>query len=370
MFQRMVDALRSSPSPASPCTDTALDGSVAAAIDSAFRSLDEFDIQRTLGTGSYGRVLLVRHRSSNMFYALKKLRKSEIVRLRQVEHTNNECRLLQRSHWRQVPFVVALKGCFQDATSLYLLLEYVPGGELFSLLRKLRTLPAFVAQFYAAQVVLAMESLHADGILYRDLKPENLLLHRNGYLRMADFGFAKQLSPDGDGLTWTFCGTPEYLAPEIIVATNGYGRAADWWAVGVLIYEMLAGQPPFFHDNHMRLYDMIVNAALQFPSGFDPAAKDLVSRLLDRNVTRRLGVLQGGAMDVKQHAWFRGLDWAKLQREELRAPFRPKVADDGDASNFDFYPEEEDATVGSAGGADGDCLYEKFPDFPIIPPCN
>jgi serine/threonine protein kinase len=363
-IQKVVDVFRSPspPPPAIPNNEiiSPISGQIMQQ-QQQFQGLQDFEIYRTLGTGSYGRVLLVRHRETNVFYALKKLRKGEIVRLRQVEHTNNECRLLRLAN--EHPFIVGLRGCFQDTSCLYLVLDYVPGGELFTLLRKLRTLPAFVAQFYAAQVALTLAYLHERNVLYRDLKPENLLLHRSGYLRLADFGFAKQLPPDGDGITWTFCGTPEYLAPEIIASTSGYGKGADWWALGVLIYEMLAGQPPFYHDNHLKLYDLIVNGPTQFPPGFDPLARDLVQRLLEKTATRRLGVLALGPQDVLQHAWFRGVDWAKLRAEQLRAPFKPKVIDDGDASNFDFYPEED----GTNNAPIEDCYYDKFPDFPIVP---
>ena len=325
-------------------------------------SLSDFELRRTLGTGSYGRVLLAKHNPTGQFFALKKLRKNDIIRLRQVEHTNNECRLLSSiSNGFNVPFIVGLRGKFQDNNCLYLVLDYVPGGELFSLLRKLRTLPVFVAQFYAAQVAYALACLHDHGIIYRDLKPENLLLNKSGYLRMADFGFAKELSSDNP-ITWTFCGTPEYLAPEII-ASNGYGPAVDWWALGILIYEMLTGHPPFYHESHLRLYDLIANAPLRFPDTFDNSARDLVTKLLERTPTKRLGVLVNGPQDVLNHTWFRGIDWNKLVAEQIRPPFKPKVANDGDTSNFDSYPEESPS---SAAQHMEDPAYERFPDFPVI----
>ena len=324
--------------------------------------LQDFELRRTLGTGSYGRVLLAKHIPTGQFFALKKLRKGEIIRLRQVEHTNNECRLLAAiSAGFKVPFVVGLRGKFQDNDCLYLVLDYVPGGELFSLLRKLRTLPIFVAQFFAAQVAYTLSCLHEHGVIYRDLKPENLLLNKSGYLRMADFGFAKELSSDNP-ITWTFCGTPEYLAPEII-SSNGYGPAVDWWALGILIYEMLTGHPPFYHENHLRLYDLIANASLRFPETFDYSARDLVTKLLERTPTKRLGVLVNGPQDVLNHPWFRGIEWEKLVAEQIRPPFKPKVASDGDASNFDSYPEEVSS---AAAQSIDDPAYERFPDFPVI----
>lgn len=192
-----------------------------------------------------------------------------------------------------------------------------------------------MAQFYAAEVALALEYLHERNIIYRDLKPENLLLCHDGHLRLTDFGFAK-LVPEN---TWTLCGTPDYLAPEIVMS-RGYGKAVDWYALGVLIYEMLLGAPPFYHENQMKLYENIVHQAVRFPAGFDPVAKDLLEQLLEKNPVKRLGVLVGGAEDVKRHPWFRDVKWEAVAGLRMKAPYKPKVAHPGDASNFDEYPEE------------------------------
>lgn len=195
--------------------------------------LDEFVLSATLGTGTFGRVRLVKYRVNDNFYALKILKKSEILRLKQFEHIKSEVKILSKlSH----PFIVNLLGHFQDDGKLYLLLEYVQGGELFSYLRKQGNLPEDISKFYVAQLVLAFAHLHQMGIIYRDLKPENLLITNNGYLKVTDFGFAKEVKDR----TWTLCGTPEYLAPEII-QSKGHGKAVDWWAIGVLLFEMLAG---------------------------------------------------------------------------------------------------------------------------------
>lgn len=294
---------------------------------------EDFQIGRTLGTGSFGRVSLVFHVPTRTYYAMKKLRKSEIVRLRQVEHTNAERHLLsQIDH----PFIVRLLCTFQDAMNLYMVMEYVCGGELFSLLRRVRCLPPFVATYYAAQVVLGIEYLHSHDIIYRDLKPENLLIDRSGNIKITDFGFAKVV-PD---VTWTLCGTPDYLAPEI-VQSLGYGKAVDWYSVGVLVYEMLVGSPPFYNESHKILYENIVHKRAYFPPGFDWVAQDLIERLLEKDPRNRLGSGAGGAAEVKAHAWFREVDFELLAQGKVRAPFKPKVADDGDASNFDAYPDEQ-----------------------------
>ncbi len=321
-------------------------------------NLKDFEVGRTLGTGSFGRVLLVRHRVTGTYYALKKLRKADLIRLKQVEHTANERRLLEAA--RNHPFLVQMIGTCQDDGYLYVLMEYVGGGELFSLLRKVKTLPSFVAQFYAAQVLLAFEHLHAQDIIYRDLKPENIIISPEGNVKLVDFGFAK-IVPD---CTWTVCGTPDYLAPEII-QNRGHGRGVDYYALGVLIYEMLAGFPPFYHENHQKLYDNILNAPLRFPSSFDVNARDLITQLLERNPARRLGLQAGGILEIKAHAWFKDVNWEQLKSLSIRPPYRPKFGSSGDCSNFDTYTEEtqEEIEAATRGQYSVEEMASFFPDF-------
>ncbi|GAA5878131.1 hypothetical protein JCM1840_002251 [Sporobolomyces johnsonii] len=286
-------------------------------------SLGDFDMLDTLGTGTFGRVLLARLRTSQArpaqtqphYFAMKVLEKSTVVRLRQVEHVNSERSTLALI---QHPFVVNLFCTFQDEQNLYLLLEYVQGGELFSHLRRAGRFSADVARFYIANLILALEHLHEHDIIYRDLKPENLLIDATGHIKVTDFGFAKYV-PDR---TYTLCGTPEYLAPEIITAT-GHGAAADWWALGVLLFELLAGYPPFFADNPLEIYEKILTGKFGVPHHIDPVAKDLIRRLLTADLTKRLGNLKNGAQDVKNHQWFEGVDWDAVKRKEIRAPIIP-----------------------------------------------
>ncbi|TPX32142.1 hypothetical protein SmJEL517_g04729 [Synchytrium microbalum] len=294
--------------------------------------LSDFQIMNTLGTGSFGRVHLVQELATKEYRALKVMKKSEVVRLKQVEHTINEKTILEQLRH---PFLVHLYGTFQDSQNLYLVLDYIPGGELFTYLRKSGRFPTAVARYYAAQVVLAFEFLHDREIIYRDLKPENLLIDSKGNIKITDFGFAKYV-PD---VTWTLCGTPDYLAPEIIQA-KGYGKAVDWWALGVLLYEMIAGHPPFYDEDHFKLYEKILAGKLRFPIHFDGDAKDLVRRLLTADLTRRFGNLRGGAADIKAHKFFAGVDWKSLVEGRIAPPFIPKSSGPADTSNFDTYPED------------------------------
>lgn len=282
---------------------------------------------------------------------MKVLKKTEVVRLKQVEHINSEKEILSQI---DCPFIVKLYGAFQDNRNLYMLEEYVIGGEMFSHLRRAGRFSDETTKFYVSQIVLALEYLHNLDIVYRDLKPENLLIDISGNIKITDFGFAKKV----EDRTWTLCGTPEYLAPEII-QSKGHGKAVDWWALGILIFEMLAGYPPFFDDNPFGIYEKILAGKIQFPSHFDPNAKDLVKKLLTADRTKRLGNLKGSSQDVKSHKWFADVDWDAVLNCKIEAPIIPGCSHPGDTTNFEKYPEEDD-------GDDGDdsdphrSLFENF----------
>lgn len=295
-------------------------------------SLADFQLMRTLGTGTFGRVYLCRLKGSENYFAMKMLQKLEVVRLKQVEHVNNEKDILARI---KHPFIVNLMCTFQDERNVYMLEEYVVGGELFSHLRRAGRFSNDVTKFFAAQITLALAHLHSLDIIYRDLKPENLLLDAEGNIKLTDFGFAKIVHDR----TWTLCGTPEYLAPEII-HSKGHGKAVDWWALGILIFEMLAGYPPFFDDHPFGIYEKILQGRIAFPAHFHPDAKDLIKRLLTADRTRRLGNLKDGADDIKAHRWFKGVDWNAVENRQIRAPIIPHCAHPGDARNFETYPEQ------------------------------
>lgn len=305
-----------------------------ARVTSGKYALYDFQILRTLGTGSFGRVHLVRSNHNGRFYAMKVLKKNTVVKLKQVEHTNDERNMLSIvSH----PFIIRMWGTFQDSQQLFMIMDYIEGGELFSLLRKSQRFPNPVAKFYAAEVCLALEYLHSKGIIYRDLKPENILLDKNGHIKLTDFGFAKYV-PD---VTYTLCGTPDYIAPEV-VSTKPYNKSVDWWSFGVLIYEMLAGYTPFYDSNTIKTYENILNAPVRFPPFFHSDAQDLISKLITRDLSQRLGNLQNGSEDVKNHPWFSEVVWEKLLCKNIETPYEPPIqAGQGDTSQYDRYPEEE-----------------------------
>ena len=220
-----------------------------------------------------------------------------------------------------------------------MVLELALGGELFSLLRDRIRFEESMARFYAANVVSAFVHLHDNKIAYRDLKPENLLLDSTGYIKICDFGFAKRVDK---GRTFTLCGTPEYLAPEII-SNVGHNTAVDWWAVGILLYEMLTGDPPFVHDDPMQLYQMILHGNFLFPSLVGKNAKDLINRLLVANPAARLGSLKRGTHDIKAHSFFKLIDITFLSSRLVKPPYVPTLSSDKDFSNFDDISEQEAA---------------------------
>lgn len=325
--RRAVNTSVRDPSPC-PAQNGEVDG------DPRFKyKLEDLELKTTLGTGTFGRVVLAQHKTTKKYFALKIMTISEVIRLKQVEHVRSEKAILQEVRH---PFIVDMLWARHDETFLYMLLEYICGGELFSYLRNAGRFPSATCNFYAAEIVSSLEYLHSLKIVYRDLKPENLLLDQYGHLKLTDFGFAKKL----DDRTWTLCGTPEYLAPEII-QSKGHNKAVDWWALGILIYEMLIGYPPFFDDNPFGIYQKILAGTISWPRHVDPVAKDLIRKLLVQDRTKRLGNMKGGAVDVKNHKWFRHLDWNEVYHRKLTAPIIPEISHLGDTRNFVEYPVQD-----------------------------
>lgn len=297
-------------------------------------TFDDFERIRTLGRGAFGRVLLVRHHKSVTYYAMKILSKTEIVKSKQIDNAINEKRILAACDF---VFIIKLYYSFKDNSYLYMVLEFVIGGEMFTLLRNMRRFPENMVKFYGAQVVLAFEYLHFMSIVYRDLKPENLLISANGFLKVADLGFAKIIPKDKR--TWTLCGTPDYMAPEIIM-NKGYHTSVDWWAFGVLMYEMTTGFPPFMHQDQMKTFEHIVSGKIKYTNGFQPDLKNLINNLIQVDLSRRYGNLKNGINDIKDHPYFEGFNWIQLYEQHMKPPFKPKCSGPADTSCFEKWDEE------------------------------
>ena len=297
--------------------------------------IKDYEQLKTVGLGSYGRVRLCKHKKTGDTFVMKILKKNEIIKQKQVDHVYSEFNILvSLKH----PFIVQLLGYnFDDPKYVYFILEYIQGGELFTLLRTKRNFPIPQARFYVAHIITIFEYLHSKNIVYRDLKPENILINKNGYLKLTDFGFAKQLENEK---TYTLCGTPEYLAPEIIL-NKGHGKAVDWWTLGILLYEMLVGIDPFSDDEPMKTYQKILKGKINFPKTINKDAKSLIKHLLTQDTSKRFGCLKSGVKDILNHRFFEGFDWKNFVYLSMPAPYLPNVKSDDDTSNFEKYPESD-----------------------------
>ncbi|KAL3825320.1 hypothetical protein ACJIZ3_021349 [Penstemon smallii] len=357
-------------------------------------SVDDFELLTIIGRGAFGEVRLCREKKTGDIFAMKKLKKSEMLSRGQVEHVKAERNLLAEVASQ---FIVKLYCSFQDAEYLYLVMEYLPGGDMMTLLMREDTLTETVARFYIAQSVLAIESIHKHNYIHRDIKPDNLLLDKNGHMRLSDFGLCKPLNcstlsplngnepmneenlralidangffPDKvDGSHWnspleqlqhwqmnrrtqafSTVGTPDYIAPEVLLK-KGYGIECDWWSLGAIMYEMLVGYPPFYSDDPISTCKKIVHWRhhLRFPDGarLSPEARHLIRRLLC-NVDDRLG--SHGADEIKAHPWFRDINWDKLY--EMEAAYKPEVNGELDTQNFMKYDEVDPPPTKSSSGA-------------------
>ena len=293
-------------------------------------SIDDFELLKLLGKGAFGKVFLAQKKDDKKFYAIKVLRKTSIIELNQLEHTKAEKMILQHVNHQ---FLVGLYYAFQTPEKLYFVMEFMKGGELYQHLLKLDRFSEKQAKFYAACITLALGHLHNNDYIYRDLKLENILLDDQGYAKLTDFGLAKFVKSDEKALT--FCGTPEYLSPELLLG-HGHNRPADWWSLGVLIYEMLFGVPPFYSSNVQNMYKKIVREPVVYRPEVQVSdlCKDLINRLLTKDQTTRLGS-QADSLEVLSHPWFADLDWSKLLERKIEAPFKPKTDGDEWMKNFD-----------------------------------
>eukprot|EP01127_Copromyxa_protea_P023944 TRINITY_DN9218_c0_g1_i1.p1 TRINITY_DN9218_c0_g1~~TRINITY_DN9218_c0_g1_i1.p1 ORF type:complete len:330 (-),score=48.39 TRINITY_DN9218_c0_g1_i1:32-1021(-) len=288
----------------------------------------DFQKEATIGTGNYGHVYLVQHKECGDFYAMKVMSKKR----KQVEHLSNEVKMLRLVS--DSPFVTKFYGAMETPQHLHICIEYCPGGELFRLLRDLGRMNHLMAAFYGAEVLAALEFIHGNNAMYRDLKPENVLIGKDGHLKLCDFGFAKSIQ----GKSWTLCGTSEYLAPEVILGM-GHDKAVDFWAFGVFLYELLAGYPPFHGKTHLETYDQILDGIYTLPTHFPFQAKDIITRLLEPSPSLRLGNLVGGIEELKRHPFFHSIDWELLYRKEIDPPAVPTLDGDDDHSHFEVNPD-------------------------------
>ncbi|CAF1062257.1 unnamed protein product [Didymodactylos carnosus] len=308
----------------------------------------DFQIIRPLGRGAFGSVKEAKCildplpdylitpssltdtsiKSTSYRIALKIINKKSAHKMKQEEHVVNEKRILQALNF---PFIIKYYFSFKDNANLYIGLELIEGGELFRHLRDAERFDEKKAKFYAAQITLALEYLHYLGIVYRDLKPENLLIDRHGYLKMCDFGFAKKIDR---GKAYTLCGTPEFLAPEIILG-RGYNIGVDYWALGVLIFEMNAGYSPFWDADQQKIYHKIISARFRPRSAFSSELTDIVRGLLQKDLTKRLGLMYNGVNDIKKHLWFRDIDFIQIFLKKVRPSWQPDI-------KINNFPDAED----------------------------
>ncbi|XP_075935547.1 serine/threonine-protein kinase N2 [Anarhichas minor] len=294
--------------------------------------MEDFTCISVLGRGHFGKVLLAENKKSDKLYAIKALKKGDIVTRDEVDSLMCEKRIFEVINTSQHPFLVNLYGCFQTADHVCFVMAYSPGGDLMTHIHT-SIFTEEQARFYSSCVLLGLEFLHQNQIVYRDLKLDNLLMDADGFVRIADFGLCKEGMGHGDRTT-TFCGTPEFLAPEVLT-DNTYTRSVDWWGLGVLVYEMLVGESPFPGDDEEEVFDSIVNDDVRYPRFLSPESVSLIQKLLQKNPQMRLGGGEEDASEIKRHKFFQGMDWPALQAKNMKPPFLPVIRALKDVSNFD-----------------------------------
>lgn len=294
--------------------------------------MEDFNCISVLGRGHFGKVLLAEYKKSGKLYAIKALKKGDIVTRDEVDSLICEKRIFEVINASQHPFLVNLYGCFQTADHVCFVMAYSPGGDLMTHIHT-NIFTEKQARFYSSCVLLGLEFLHLNKIVYRDLKLDNLLMDADGFVRIADFGLCKEGMGHGDR-TSTFCGTPEFLAPEVLT-DNNYTRSVDWWGLGVLIYEMLVGESPFPGDDEEEVFDSIVNDDVRYPRCLSPESVSLIQKLLQKNPEKRLGAGEEDASQIKRHRFFQGMDWDALLAKKVKPPFLPVIKAPKDVSNFD-----------------------------------
>ncbi|VFQ95687.1 unnamed protein product [Cuscuta campestris] len=314
---------------------------------------EDFEILRVIGKGAFGKVFQVRMKGENGtegdgIFAMKVMRKDTIIKNNHVDYMRAERDILTKVVH---PFIVQLRYSFQTKSKLYLILDYINGGHLFYHLYRQGVFSEEQARVYTAEIVSAVSHLHQKGIVHRDLKPENILMDADGHVMLTDFGLAKEI--DGSSRSNSMCGTTEYMAPEILLS-KGHNKDADWWSVGILLYEMLTGQPPFTHSNRKKLQEKITKEKIKLPPRLTSEAHSLLKGLLQKDPATRLGSGSRGAGEIKSHKWFGSINWKKIEGRELRPVFKPDVNGNDCTANFDkcwttMPPDDSPAATPTAG---------------------
>uniref|UniRef100_A0A3Q2P187 Protein kinase C n=1 Tax=Fundulus heteroclitus TaxID=8078 RepID=A0A3Q2P187_FUNHE len=307
------------------------------------RTLKDFNFIKVLGKGSFGKVMLAEQKGTDEVYAVKVLKKDVILQDDDVDCTMTEKRILALA--RRHPYLTQLYCCFQTRDRLFFVMEYVNGGDLMFQIQRSRKFDEPRSRFYAAEVTSALMFLHRNGVIYRDLKLDNILLDAEGHCKLADFGMCKEGIMNGVTTT-TFCGTPDYIAPEILQELE-YGASVDWWALGVLMYEMMAGQPPFEADNEDDLFESILHDDVLYPVWLSKEAVSILRAFMTKNPAKRLGcvVTQGCEEAIKTHPFFREIDWVLLEQRKVKPPFKPRIKTKRDVNNFDQDFTKEDPVL-------------------------
>uniref|UniRef100_A0A3B3ZJW9 Protein kinase C n=1 Tax=Periophthalmus magnuspinnatus TaxID=409849 RepID=A0A3B3ZJW9_9GOBI len=301
--------------------------------------LADFELVRVIGRGSYAKVLLVRLKKDEQLYAMKVVKKELVHDDEDIDWVQTEKHVFEQASTN--PFLVGLHSCFQTPSRLFLVIEYVNGGDLMFHMQRQRKLPEEHARFYAAEICIALNFLHEKGIIYRDLKLDNVLLDHDGHIKLTDYGMCKEGIQPGD-TTSTFCGTPNYIAPEILRGED-YGFSVDWWALGVLMFEMMAGRSPFdiITDNpdmntEEYLFQVILEKPIRIPRSLSVKAASVLKGFLNKDPKERLGCqVQTGYTDIKSHTFFRSIDWEQLEKKQVMPPFVPQISDELGLENFD-----------------------------------
>ncbi|KAJ3166445.1 Serine/threonine kinase [Geranomyces variabilis] len=327
-------------------------------------TLNDFNFLAVLGRGAFGKVMLASEKATQSLYAIKALKKEFIIQNDDVKSTKLEKRIFQAASAAHHPFLVNLHSCFQTDTRVYFVMEYVSGGDLMAHIQEKKRFSQARAKFYACEVLLALEYFHANNIIYRDLKLDNILMAPDGHIKVADYGICKENMPYGQ-TTRTFCGTPDYMAPEVL-SSNRYGRSVDWWSFGVLIYVMLVGRYPFHGEDEQDVLDAILNDAVEYPSNIPKDTLSLLQGLMNKNPARRLGGGRLGAEEIKRHPYFIGVDWKAFMDKRIPPPWVPTIKHATDVSNFDPEFTREKAVLTPINSVLSTADQNEFRDFTYV----